>query len=258
MAESFTENVLQQLEIEFQTVSRKHDRLCEAYVNHNFADARANEYALHGFTRRLRTLVRCISKIYEILPPRRDDIPTDEEISDVKIYLQAFIINVFGCVDNLAWIWVCEKNVMQRDGMPIPYQQVGLRSQNRLVHNSLSPEYREYVNGLNDWFANLENYRHALAHRIPLYVPPYQVIEENEAAYRELDARKQDALNHGDVDKYDFLSAEQDALCIFQPIMIHSFIENSQPVLFHPQLLADFNTIEELGRKMLEELDGAA
>ena len=31
--------------------------------------------------------------------------------------------------------------------------------------------------------------------------------------------------------------------------------EDARHVVFHAQLLADFNTIEELGRKMLEELD---
>ena len=36
--------------------------------------------------------------------------------------------------------------------------------------------------------------------------------------------------------------------------MTHSFTENANRIVFHPQLLADFNTIDELGRKMLEEL----
>jgi hypothetical protein len=36
--------------------------------------------------------------------------------------------------------------------------------------------------------------------------------------------------------------------------MTHSRTENAHPIAFHPQLLADFNTVDEFGRKMLEEL----
>jgi hypothetical protein len=37
--------------------------------------------------------------------------------------------------------------------------------------------------------------------------------------------------------------------------MQHSLDEKSPTIVFHPQLLADFRTVEELGWKMLEELD---
>jgi hypothetical protein len=75
------------------------------------------------------------------------------------------------------------------------------------------------------------------------------------AAYRDLENRKTDALARGRPEDYDRLSAEQDALGVFRPIMTHSFEERARHVVFHAQLLADFNTIEELGWKMLEELD---
>jgi hypothetical protein len=34
----------------------------------------------------------------------------------------------------------------------------------------------------------------------------------------------------------------------------HSFEEGAKPVVLHPQMLADFNTVNELGHKMLDEL----
>ncbi len=207
------------------------------------------------FSRRLKTLVRCIENTFEILPLDQVDLPTSEELSDVNINLQAFIFNVFGCVDNLAWIWVCEKTLTKDNGSPIPKEWVGLRKKNKSVRDSFSPEFLEYLNGLDEWFAHLENFRDAVAHRIPLYIPPYIITEDNEAAYRDFDDRKSDAFNRGALEDYDRLSAEQDALGVFRPIMTHSLAENAKSVVFHAQLLADFNTIEELGRKMLEELD---
>ena len=251
----FSQEALQRLEEEYLTVSGKHDRLLEGYLKRTYNDPRAREYARHGFSRRLQTLVRCIDKTFEILPPDRVALPTSEELTDTNINLQAFVFNVFGSVDNLAWIWVAEKNLTKNDGSPIPNERVGLRKKNKLVRDSFSPEFQEYLNGLDDWFDHQENFRHALAHRIPLYVPPYVITDDKEAAYRDFEDRKTDALNRGALEDYDRLSAEQDALGVFMPVMTHSFEEDAKPVVFHRQILADFNTIEELGRKMLEELD---
>jgi hypothetical protein len=39
--------------------------------------------------------------------------------------------------------------------------------------------------------------------------------------------------------------------------MVHSFVEQSPVIVIHPQLLADFNTVEEIARRMLDELDPA-
>ena len=119
------------------------------------------------------------------MPPDRVDLPTSEELSDVNINLQAFVFNVLGSVDNLACIWVYEKDLTTEDGSPIPNKWVGLRRENKCVRDSFSPGFLEYLNGLDEWFNNLENLRHALAHRIPLYVPPYMIAEGKKAAYQE-------------------------------------------------------------------------
>jgi len=59
-----------------------------------------------------------------------------------------------------------------------------------------------------------------------------------------------------DSQEYDRLDAVLKALVTFRPCMTHSFGENAKTVVFHVQLLTDFNTVEELGRKMLQELEG--
>jgi hypothetical protein len=226
--------------------------LLEAYLTHNYKSARAEEFAKHGFSRRLQTLVRCITNTFEILPPDRDDLPSSQERSNAEINIQAFVFNAFGCVDNLAWIWVTERNVTQNDGSTIPNNWVGLTKGNRLVRCSLSPEFRKYLKSLDQWFSHLENFRHALAHRIPLYIPPYVILKSDEAAYKELEGRMMKAATHLE---YDRLSNKQKALAKFRPCMMHSFGESARPVVLHPQLLADVKTIEELGWKMLEELN---
>jgi hypothetical protein len=251
----FSQDDLEKLQMEYLAVDGKCQKLLLSYVARNFNNARAQEYARQGFSRRLKTLVRCIHKTFEVLPLDRIEIPTKEELSDAAINIQAFIINVFGCTDNLAWVWLWEKNLTQNDGSPIPNGWVGLREKNELVRGSFSPGFQAYLEGLNGWFENLENFRHALAHRIPLYIPPYVVPEDKLPAYQELGERMTEALNRQDIAEHERLSTEQEALAAFKPFMTHSFEEEAKYVVFHAQLLADFNTIDELGKKLLEELD---
>ena len=74
---------------------------------------------------------------------------------------------------------------------------------------------------------------------------------------RELEERKTAALNALNGYEYERLDAEQIRLCVFQPLICHSYAEMPAPFAFHPQLIADFLTVEELGLKMLGELKAA-
>jgi hypothetical protein len=56
--------------------------------------------------RRFNTMHHCIERVFEILPPEQDKRPADAVLLDTAVYIQSFIMNVFGALDNLAWIWV--------------------------------------------------------------------------------------------------------------------------------------------------------
>jgi hypothetical protein len=47
---------------------------------------------------------------------------------------------------------------------------------------------------------------------------------------------------------------EQMKLAKFAPWMQHSYEEGSKRIVFHPQMLRDFGTVEEVALKMLDEL----
>lgn len=252
---NFSQDDLEKLQEEYLAIFAKHQKLMSRYVTREYNVSRAQEYAIQGFSRRLKTLVRCIDMVFEILPPERTELPTSEQLSDAAINLQAFVINVFGCTDNLAWIWVREKRITKDDGSRIPSSWVGLRRQNDYVRGTFSPRFQAYLEELDGWFDTLENFRHALAHRIPLYIPPYIVPEGKLAAYQELGERMTEAFNRQDFAEHDRLSNRQEALAAFKPCMTHSFEEEAKFVVFHAQLLADFNTIDDLGKEFLGELD---
>ncbi|MGB6176678.1 MAG: hypothetical protein WBF43_10170 [Methylocella sp.] len=251
----FSKKALEVLKKEHLAIDHKYKRLLVGYSEHGYKASRAKEYATNGFLRRLQTLVRCIDTVFKILPPDLAELPTHDELLDATINIQAFVFNVFGSIDNLAWIWVWEKGLTNDDGSPISPLLVGLGKKNKLVRDSFSPEFQECLSKLDKWFDNLDNFRHALAHRIPLYIPPYVVPNGKVAAYQQLIARMTEALNRLDFEEHERLSAEQMTLARFIPCVTHSFEEKVTPVFFHGQMLADFKTIEVLAQKILAELD---
>jgi hypothetical protein len=162
---AFTEEHIAAVRTKLQTVGSKTDRLMMKFVAHRFAEAKACEYARQGFARRIQTVRRCIENVFKIVPPNAARVPSKQRLHDAQINIQAAIANIYGCVDNLAWVWVYERGLSKH----LKPRQVGLRKHNVQVRASLSEDFRAYLDTLEKWFEYLADFRHAVAHRIPLY-----------------------------------------------------------------------------------------
>jgi abortive infection bacteriophage resistance protein len=133
---------------------------------------------------------------------------------------------------------------------------VGLTSQHRHTWQSLPRSFKTYLTSRRQWLMHVKSYRDSLAHRIPLYIPPYTVDPKVADDYQRLENESLAALLSGDLLLHEQLSVEQDRLKRFSPFMVHSMNEHSPTALFHPQMLADFHTIEGFGNRLLAELKG--
>jgi len=250
----FPEEVVANMRAELATLPRKAHRLHEGFLQHEFTQARAKEFAHHGFVRRLNTLARCTLNAFNLISPDVEARPPKDTRNDAEINIQAAFFSAFGAVDNLAWVWITECAVRRPNGDPLPENYVGLRKANKLVRESLPPELRLGVTRFDDWFEMLEGYRHALAHRIPLYIPPYTVDPRDAERYSQLERSMYAAVKSGEMEEAGRLRDEIKDLERFTPVIMHSIGEAAKPLAFHPQLLANFNTIEELGRLFLAAL----
>lgn len=144
--------------------------------------------------------------------------------------------------------------VRNKRGEPIGFQAIGLGQHNTAIRGKLSEAFQQYLVGKSDWFKQLTDFRDALAHRVPLFIPPYIISHESMEAYNALETEMNEAAINGDFETYNAKSIEQEALGKFQPIMLHSTVETEAFIAVHPQLLDDFAAVEEIGKKMLEEL----
>lgn len=205
----------------------------------------------HGFLRRINMLEHCIKRIFETCPPESREKP--ENVADTTLYIQAFIFNLFGALDNLAWIWVSERGITKPDGKELSRGMAGLGPKCQIVRRSLSPEFREYLESIQPWFDEISGFRDGLAHRIPLYIPPYVVPKKNHERFYELQRQINAALNNPE--EYDRLNAEQDALGHFSPVMKHSYTDSQTSLGFHGQVLNDWVTLRDAAQHLLRNLD---
>lgn len=250
----FSEDKLEQLLRAYSEIDKKYQSLLEMYAFRPFRNEQAAEFARHGFMRRVKTLTRCIHNVYRICPPNRDKKLSTDELSDLAINLQSFVFNIFGCLENLAWVWVKEKDIRNSKGEPLVDFQIGFGGKYKFVRESLSDDFKRFLDDLREWFSQMENFRHALAHRIPLYVPPYIVNNEEAVKEQELERSRREALKRHDFDEYERLTDELEGIGKFVPWMTHSFSEKSRQVVFHAQIIADWNTVVEISERFLTEL----
>ena len=253
MTRYYTDEGIEKLGDAYAGLQGRCMHLQERCMGYGFGNEQAKEFAVHGFSRRLNGLVRCIQNTFCAIPPEFEGVPTSDATHDAEIQVQAFIINVFGCLDNLAWMWVLERNVTKPNGAPLPPEWIGLRTSNTLVRASLGEEFHRYLESIAGWFEYLEDYRHALAHRIPLYIPPFAIAPNNEGRYRELEEAITRLIIQGQLEEVEALKRERDGLKFFRPFIVHSWGQ-ARPMEFHTQMLADFKTIEVIGAKLLDEL----
>jgi hypothetical protein len=150
-------------------------------------------------------MAHCIHNVFTMLALEKEEIPSRTQIFDATIRIQAFLVNAYGCIDNLARIWIHEKPVTTERGKPLPKGEIGLAVHHTRVRTSLSPAFQDYLKTL--WLTFMGNFRHALAHRIPLYIPPYAVRPQDEAAYKEIEQKMMEASLKGELAELGALAA---------------------------------------------------
>ncbi len=216
-------------------------------MREQLSDEKAIEYLTHGASRRLSILARCIENVFTIFPIDRTSLLTKEELRDLDINLHAFFVNVSGLLDNLAWVFVYENNLLDNnDKKKFGKNDVGLFM--KKTQNLLPDEFKKYIETLTKWHSKYsKNYRDALAHRVPLYVPPSILGENEKKKYLELEAQllDTDLSTMEGISEHGRILHMQSQIGRPSPFFSHSLTEG-RPIYLHAQIITDFFTIEEI------------
>lgn len=176
----------------------------------------AAEHLQYGIARRLSILAESLNALFELTPPELAELAEREKINLANAQLHAFLINVSGILDNMAWFIVFQ---YKRNAISKRKHEVGL------FHKKFKPFLPSIIKvkvvEFRDWYEFLVGQRHPIAHRIPPYIIPYI---ESPAGTRS-----------------------------YTPRYIHSY-KDGQVVPLHPQILCDIGAVVELVKALLEDL----
>ena len=217
-------------------------------IENNLIVSKSKEYFVHGVLRRLSLIQRCLENIFSIFPPARQDLLSLGERQDVEINLHAFFVNIHGILDNLAWVSICEA----RKENEVPRLKIDLFKKE--TQEYLPDVIKQYVlnSGIIKWHEEYQkDYRDALSHRIPLYVPPMLLTESEAKELTEREIEKNKLFSSGNFQEYAKKVNEQKPLGEVAPFIRHSFGE-SENYYLHGQVLVDYKTITALLDKYVE------
>lgn len=249
---SYDERSLKEITAKYENIITTYSQLLRQLGSllSKLTNEKAREYLMQGAGRRLNTVTRCIQNIFHIFPIGQTEHLTKPALTDLGINLHAFFINTSGIFDNLGLVIAFEHDLLgKRKEGKLERMDVGLfqlETQKRL------PEaFRNYLQSdhLRPWYSEYsKEYRDALAHRIPLYVPPSIISPAEHEKYLELEAQLQslDLTAFEGLEIHGDILQQQNQLGRASPWFVHSIEEGGRPVYIHAQVIADYATIEEV------------
>ena len=119
----------------------------------------------------------------------------------------------------------------------------------------LSPAFAGRLKEFGPWFEYLDRFRRALEHEVPLYNALEALPADRLRRFRELAGRIEEAQRRRDQAEVDRLTDASNGVVSFFPITAHAFGENARREFVQFQMASDFDTVEEIARRLLVEFD---
>jgi hypothetical protein len=203
---------------------------------------RAREYLTHGAGRRIKLIARSIENIFGLFPPDSETPLPLDLLDDATIQLHAYLINLWGVHDNLAWAYLWNHGLAEG----FKRLDVGLFQKKTLkvLPQPIVDFLRE--DKFHRWSTTyLIGYRDTLAHRISPYIPPATFTPQEMAEWSNLSKQKMAALQESDSVRAMELLERQLRIGRADVSIRASFWElQVHPVLLHFQVLSDADALQ--------------
>lgn len=246
----YTADQCKELDRELRQVCERLTDLMLECIKHAspFEETQTAQHLRYGAGRRIGVIRTAVRNIFEEFPPDTIRPLHTENLYDVQINLHALVMNVYGVFENFAWAFI-ERHQLRGKHKGVKW--IGMFRED--TRRYLPIEIRDKSYELERWHDEyLKEYRDSLAHRVPLYVPPFHVHPENEDRYKELDERRfaieLDTSPEG-LRLYEEIRNEQSALTHPMFVFLHNTSDDEvgRPVQLHPQVICDCMTVLDMG-----------
>ena len=145
----------------------------------------AKRHLIEGFSRRFFMIQSSRIKTLTIATYKRTKCLGLHECHEINLYLNSYYVQLRGALDNLAWTLH-----YQFDIIPDCDEESGkYRNKCDLFgkeflkvltsKGDIFSKLATFIQGYNDWYKNLKDFRDPAAHRIPIYIPPSCITEED-------------------------------------------------------------------------------
>ncbi len=248
---SYDEETIIKLCAERGDVCKKLQGLMEKHIiqSESLSCTNTSEYIKYGIGRRLSILKHSLNTIFDVFSPTAKFPLETNDRNTAEVALHAFVINIYGLFDNWAWAF------LKRHKIDLSPRDVGMFSKKTKIH--FPSKIKSYLESdkIKRWYNEyLKNYRDAVAHRIPLYIPPFYSSPSDGLRYNELEREMLESLKANNLQRCEEIEREQEALTKPCFAFLHSFSEGQslKPVSLHPQLICDAMTVLEFGEIFLK------
>ena len=203
----------------------------------------ARYYMLHGAGRRFGITFRAYQKITgRAYNKRSEPLSSDEQI-DLSLAINITYMNIPGILDNFAWCLLYER---QPDlANKISQNHVGLFSKEFRKQLDAFSEIAEEIEVHDSWQKEIKERRDPVAHRIPLYVPPSLLTQEEANIYSAINSRYTNSLNGLQLDEAGTALEQMDSIGTFYPSFIHHPEEPHIPI--YPTIPTDMSHLIRIG-----------
>lgn len=198
-------------------------------------NSRSKYYFEYGLSRRLLLIEANLRYFLEHIPPQRTE-PLDNQTSlNAIIHINSLYVNLYGCIDNLAWTLTYEMNLFP-NAVNIEADK-DLRSKVALFKDSFLTmlpvnfsAYKKYITSMKRWFDALSKNRHPSSHRIPLYVVPAILNKTESEAYLKEFQNHQIELSKGNIQQAGVHLDKLKEYGKFSPMFLHDPDEEFSPL----------------------------
>lgn len=184
--------------------------------------------------------------IFSLYPPSQKTVFSQDTVTEIQIQLHAFIMNMSGIFDNFMWAFVHKKRLNGK----LDKFDVGVLQKKSTKH--LDEELQSYINEeIKDWLSlYLKDCRDSLAHRIPLYLIPAVLTQEDAIEFQGIEKKVNDImlLRPPSIEELNlFNKLLDDKQTIGKPFPVFRYEksegQSSVDIFLHSQIVNDLKTL---------------
>lgn len=240
---------------------RRQDLLYRALVTPSrLISPRALQHLHEGFNRRLLMVEASLNHLHSTASKQGRRPLSPYAATDLAIHLNALYLNLCGALDNLAW-------AMQHERQLLPNTTETSKGR---VHVTLfgssflqavasqSEELADVLRGKAAWHAELRALRDPAAHRIPIYVVPGVMTDEQSREFASIQERIACLTTKEDREERLNLSFESYEIGDYEPIMTLSHESGLELRAIVPQTVKDETHFIEVSESVMHFLFSGA